>query len=660
LESRAFRLSCRTDLCPLPLPQPLAPVASLAGRLCPDAYSPRSVSANFASRKFTPTSAIPFPMKNFLLLLFASLLLMVRASAQTATATPNPTTYAAGGGQVTFTVAVTFPTTASSASFSIKPPTNTWVYLSTAGTSVPQVLPNANDTTTPGDAQSVFGWAYSDLTVLGTGAASYTFTLSYPAGLTGTQTFGLAADYRVGGVLTPITIPALVIEPTPVPPSITSHPSNATIASGANTSFSVVAAGIPTPTLKWQRSIDNGTTWADLSNDSTFGGVTTATLAVTAATNAMNGHKFRTIATNGNAPDAVSNPATLTVTFAPAIVTHPRTQAVSAGGTVVLNVVATGSPAPSYQWKKGATNLANDARISGATTASLTISGLIGADAGSYTVVVSNGVGAAVTSNAAALSVVTIGSFSATHSLVGAGYTPGGALTVTNTINYTGELASLSWSVLLPAGWSFASAVNAGSPSTQPSVNDILVLDWAWAVAPASGSSFTYTLNIPANAAGNQSLTSLVEFGVGVTPLQMVATPDPLPVNQIFFHTADTNGNNKVDLSELTRVITLYNTRFDTGAGKVRTGCYKIQSGTVDGFSTEITRDPSAVVTLPVYHAADYNRNGKIDLAELTRVITLYNTRFDTGSGKVRTGYYKVAVGVTTVDGYTTDPTRAP
>jgi hypothetical protein len=214
--------------------------------------------------------------------------------------------------------------------------------------------------------------------------------------------------------------------------------------------------------------------------------------------------------------------------------------------------------------------------------------------------------------------------------------------------------------VLLPAGWSFASAVNAGSPSTQPALNDILVLDWAWSAAPPTGSTFTYTLNIPPNASGNQSLTSLLEFTVGVTPIQMVANPDPLPINQIFFHTADTNGNYKIDLSELTRVITLYNARFDTGAGKVRTGCYKIQSGTVDGFSTEVTRDPSAVVTLPTYHAADYNRNGKIDLSELTRVITLYNTRYDTGAGKVRTGYYKVAVGITTVDGYTTDPTRAP
>jgi hypothetical protein len=231
---------------------------------------------------------------------------------------------------------------------------------------------------------------------------------------------------------------------------------------------------------------------------------------------------------------------------------------------------------------------------------------------------------------------------------------------VTNTINYSGDLSSLLWSVLLPTGWSFESTVNAGSPSTQPTLNDISMLDWTWSAAPPSGSTFTYTLKTPSTGGGSQQLVSVVEYGVGTTPIRLVATPDPLAVNPIFFHSADINQNYKIDASELTRVIVLYNTRFDTGAGKVRTGSYQVQSGTADGFGTDVSRDPSAVVTLGTYHAADYNRNGKIDAAELTRVIVLYNTRFDTGAGKVRTGYYKAATGTTTVDSYTTDALRAP
>ena len=191
-----------------------------------------------------------------------------------------------------------------------------------------------------------------------------------------------------------------------------------------------------------------------------------------------------------------------------------------------------------------------------------------------------------------------------------------------------------------------------------------MVIDWLWASAPTSGSTFTYVLKTPTNASGNQTLTALVEYGVGVTPIMIVATPDPLRVNQIFLHSADTNQNSKIDATELSRLIVLYNTRYTSpiDGSRVRTGSYKLQSGTVDGFGTENTRESTAVVTLPAYHAADTNRNGKIDATELSRVIVLYNTRYTSpvDGSKVRTGFYKVAVGVTTVDGYTTDPTRAP
>ncbi len=523
-----------------------------------------------------------------------------------------------------------------------------WELVSTGGANVPPFSQPAGTT-------KILDYAYDAFPV---NSATFTVTVSYPKGLLVNQTITPSAIYRP--LTQPqLTVAPLVFTPTPVAPAITIQRDSVTVDSGATAKFEVVATGTPPPTLKWQRSTNNGATFADVAADSTYSGVTTGTLAIAATTPAMNGYKFRVIATSGDLPAVTSTAATLSVNFAPTISVQPKTQAVSTGGNLVLSVVATGFPAPTYQWKKGATNLTDGGRISGATTATLTISTVQTGDEGGYSVVVSNTTAPSATSATATITLVAAG-YSGSHTAGGAGYTPGGTVTVTNTINYLGELASLSWSVLLPAGWNFASAVNAGSPSTQPVLNDISLLEWAWAAAPPTGSTFTYTVNIPATASGNQSLTSLVEFTVGETPIKVVVTPDPLPINQIFFHTADTNGNYKMDLSELTRVITIYNTRFDTGVGKVRTGCYKLLSGTVDGFSTEVTRDPSAVVTLPTYHAADYNRNGKIDLPELTRVITLYNTRYDTGGGKVRTGYYKVSVGTTTVDGYTTDPTRAP
>ena len=68
------------------------------------------------------------------------------------------------------------------------------------------------------------------------------------------------------------------------------------------------------------------------------------------------------------------------------------------GMSVTFSVVATGTPSPSYQWWKGSV------AVSGATTDTLALSNVQSANAGSYTVVVSNSAGA-VTSNAAVLTV---------------------------------------------------------------------------------------------------------------------------------------------------------------------------------------------------------------------------------------------------------------
>ena len=82
----------------------------------------------------------------------------------------------------------------------------------------------------------------------------------------------------------------------------------------------------------------------------------------------------------------------------PAIIAQPQSQTVSVGGTVSLTVTATGSPAPKYQWRKDATN------ISGATRSSYSKTNVQAADAGTYTVYISNNKGN-VTSNGAVLTV---------------------------------------------------------------------------------------------------------------------------------------------------------------------------------------------------------------------------------------------------------------
>lgn len=353
------------------------------------------------------------------------------------------------------------------------------------------------------------------------------------------------------------------------------------------------------------------------------------------------------------------------VSGAPQITTQPSSQSVSSGGTLRLTVGVTGTAPFTYAWKKVGAALPSDSRITGATTATLTITNFLQSDVGSYTVEVSNGLGSPALSSSASITLAPAG-LAATHALVtSGGYSPGGTVTITNTITYPGDVSSLRWSVLLPAGWSFNSAANVGTPTTEPTGGDIMVLDWIWATPPPSPATFTYTLNVPSTATNTGELVALAEFSVGETPYQILATPDPLVVPRLSYHSADTSQNWKIDPTELTRVIVLYNSRFTTVDGKVRTGAYKLAPAgttTADGFAANPDLDPAAIApVLARHHTADYNKNGRIDPAELSRLIVLYNTRYTTVDGKVRTGYYKpTPEGTTTVDGFTTDSTRAP
>src|SRR5207244_4120447 len=91
---------------------------------------------------------------------------------------------------------------------------------------------------------------------------------------------------------------------------------------------------------------------------------------------------------------------------APVISTQPANQTVTAGGTATFSVTATGTGTLTYQWMKGATTLANGGNISGATSATLTISNAQSADQATYSVTAANASGS-VASPGATLTVTT-------------------------------------------------------------------------------------------------------------------------------------------------------------------------------------------------------------------------------------------------------------
>jgi len=81
-------------------------------------------------------------------------------------------------------------------------------------------------------------------------------------------------------------------------------------------------------------------------------------------------------------------------------------QVLYAGRIARFSAPATGSSPLSYHWRKNGTNINNGGDISGALTDSLTVSNVAAADAGAYTLVVTNSVGAVTSTPPATLSIV--------------------------------------------------------------------------------------------------------------------------------------------------------------------------------------------------------------------------------------------------------------
>ncbi|MEO7172251.1 GEVED domain-containing protein [Flavobacterium sp.] len=128
---------------------------------------------------------------------------------------------------------------------------------------------------------------------------------------------------------------------------ITTHPVNvAACTQGANTaSFTIVTTG-DTPAYQWQFST-NGTSWSNITDDSTYSGATTASLSLSGLTSSFNTYQYRC---SLNAGYVISNAATLTVNTAVSIDAQPSATTVCSGTNAVFSVTASGTGL-SYQWE---------------------------------------------------------------------------------------------------------------------------------------------------------------------------------------------------------------------------------------------------------------------------------------------------------------------
>lgn len=166
-------------------------------------------------------------------------------------------------------------------------------------------------------------------------------------------------------------------------------PPSQSVAAGARATFSVAIAGPGPFSYRWRKGAN------DLGDAPGITGATKATLTLTAV--ATNDTGAYSVVVTGPSGPFTSSEAALTVVTPPTISSQPLSQTVAAGLPALFTVAAQGDSL-ACQWQL------DDVPLAGATGAALAIASVQPADAGRYTVVLSNCVGR-VTSDPAVLTV---------------------------------------------------------------------------------------------------------------------------------------------------------------------------------------------------------------------------------------------------------------
>jgi len=312
---------------------------------------------------------------------------------------------------------------------------------------------NATGTPTP-----TYQWRKAGVALTGNATATTaTLALTYVAS-TDAGTYDVVVFNSAGWVTSASAI--LTVNPMPVAPTITMQPTAQSVAAGNNIKLAVVAAGTPAPSYQWRKA---GV--AIIGNAS----ATSAALTLTNLTSNDAG-PYDVVVTN-IAGAVTSASAVLSVnpaTVAPMITTQPSAQTVNVGESATFHMIATGTPAPTYQWRKDGLAITDNAS---ATTAALTLIRVSSNDTGTYDVVVTNAAGS-VTSTAINLAVNPVGTGTSTLIWDFSSAAPvsglptsvtGGSLTLFNT-NGTTELLSTA---SVSGGYAGASAANNAAASAR-------------------------------------------------------------------------------------------------------------------------------------------------------------------------------------------------
>jgi uncharacterized lipoprotein YddW (UPF0748 family) len=241
-----------------------------------------------------------------------------------------------------------------------------------------------------GDQPLSYQWRKNGTNLVNGGSVtgSTTATLALTAMTTADAGFYTVIVTNVAGSVTSSQTEIIVR----VPPAITQQPAGGSFTLGTNVTLTVVASGDLPLSYQWQKDGTN------VVNGGGVSGTATASLTLSNVQSVHSG-LYRVVVSN-NAGTATSANAQIVVIGPPLIVTQPVGGAYNLGSNVTFSVVATGDQPMSYQWQKNGTNLTNEGRVSGADTATLALTSIIAADAGSYRVIASNAAGTATSANA--------------------------------------------------------------------------------------------------------------------------------------------------------------------------------------------------------------------------------------------------------------------
>ena len=149
-------------------------------------------------------------------------------------------------------------------------------------------------------------------------------------------------------------------------PKVIVQPSAVIVEAGHSATFESTASGVPTPTVQWQLSTNEGASWSYIE------GATSDQYTIAETKTSESGDRYRAVFKNSKG-QAVSEGASLTVRITPTVTEEPASTTVQEGQSATFEAAGSGFPTPTVQWELSTNGGGTWSKIAKATADTLTI-----------------------------------------------------------------------------------------------------------------------------------------------------------------------------------------------------------------------------------------------------------------------------------------------